>query len=124
DIKVGTGGSGTQVTSFGMELLSPAEGVNVQIMDNAGKVVRSMELQNYQAGVHSLEWDGLDDTGSTVPDGRYTVRVTAFDFNEAPVSVGSLTSGKVSSVASSTDGVRLDLGLAGSHLLSDVRKIM
>src|SRR5690554_5166647 len=33
DIKVGTGGSGTQVTNFGMELLSPAAGVNVQIMD-------------------------------------------------------------------------------------------
>ena len=36
-------------------------------------------------GVHSLEWDGLDDMGVTVPDGRYTVRVTAFDFNELPV---------------------------------------
>ena len=124
DIKVGTGDAGTQVTSFGMELLSPAAGVNVQIMDNAGKVVRSMELQHHQAGVHSLAWDGRDDAGTTVPDGRYTVRVTAFDFNEAPVSVGSLTSGKVSSVATSNEGVKLDLGLSGSYLLSDVRKIM
>jgi len=123
-IRVGTGEMGTQVTHFGMELLSPAVGVKVNIMDNAGKVVRSMELQNYSAGVHSLEWDGTDNAGATVPDGRYTVQVTAFDAHEAPVSVGALTSGLVSSVASSTGGVKLDLGLAGSFLLSDVRKIM
>lgn len=124
NIRVGTGEQGTQVTHFGMELLSNAAGVKVDIMDNAGKVVRSMELQNYSAGVHSLEWDGLDDVGATVPDGRYTVRVSAFDAFEQPVSVGALTSGLVSSVASSNDGVKLDLGLAGSFLLSDVRKIM
>lgn len=124
NIRVGTGEQGTQVTHFGMELLSNAAGVKVDIMDNAGKVVRSMELQNYSAGVHSLEWDGLDDVGATVPDGRYTVRVSAFDAFEQPVSVGALTSGLVSSVASSNEGVKLDLGLAGSFLLSDVRKIM
>ncbi len=124
DIRVGTGEIGTQVTHFGMELLSPAAGVKVNIMDNAGKVVRTIELENYSAGVHSLEWDGRDDTGATVPDGRYTVQVLAFDAHNAPVAVGALTSGVVSSVASSTNGVRVDLGLAGSFLLSDVRKIM
>src|SRR5690606_21027300 len=73
DIRVGTGEAGTQITHFGMELLSHAAGVKVNIMDNAGKVVRTMEFEHYQAGVHSLEWDGKDDTGLTVPDGRYKV---------------------------------------------------
>lgn len=123
-IRVGTGEQGTQVTHFGMELLSNAASVKVDIVDNAGKLVRSMELQNHSAGVHSLEWDGLDAVGATVPDGRYTVRVSAFDANEQPVSVGALTSGQVTSVAQSNGGVKLDLGLAGSFLLSDVRKIM
>ncbi len=123
-ISVGTGEQGTQVTSFGMELLSPAAGVKVSILDNAGKVVRSMELDSHSAGVHSLQWDGKDDVGATVPDGAYSVQVSAFDAAEMPVAVGGLTSGKVSSVASSTNGVKLDLGLAGSFLLSDVRKIM
>jgi len=124
DIRVGTGEAGTQVTHFGMELLSDAAGVKVHIMDNSGKVVRSMELESYPAGVHSLAWDGKDDIGVTVPGGRYKVQVTAFNALEEPVSVGALTSGLVSSVASSTDGVKLDLGLAGSFLLADVRKIM
>src|SRR5690606_10330766 len=101
-------------TAFGMELLSHAAGVKVDIMDGAGKVVRTIELENHAAGVHSLQWDGKDAVGATVPDGAYTVRVSAFDAQGAPVSVGSLASGRVSSVASSTDGVRLDLGLAGS----------
>lgn len=124
DIRVGTGEEGTQVTHFGMELLSDAAGVKVNILDGSGKVVRSMELDAHSAGVHSLQWDGKDNAGVTVPDGRYTVQVTAFDAHEAPVSVGALTSGRVSSVASSTNGVTLDLGLAGSFLLADVRKIM
>lgn len=124
DIRVGTGEAGTQITHFGMELLSPAAAVKVNIMDNAGKVVRTIELENHSSGVHSLQWDGQDDTGATVPDGRYTVQVLAFDVHNAPVAVGALTSGVVSSVASSTSGVRVDLGLAGSYLLSDVRKIM
>lgn len=123
-IAVGTGEQGTEVTHFGMELLSPAAKVKVSILDNAGKVVRTMELENYSAGVHSLQWDGLDEVGATVPDGKYSVQVSAFDATEAPVAVGALTSGRVSSVASSTNGVKLDLGLAGSFLLSDVRKIM
>lgn len=124
DIRVGTGEAGTQVTHFGMELLSPAAGVTVRIMDNAGKVVRTLEMENLQAGVHSLGWDGKDDVGVTVPDGRYRAQVTAFDVNEAPVSAIALTSGRVSSVATSSGGVKLDLGLAGSYLLEDVRKIM
>lgn len=123
-IAVGTGEQGTQVTPFGMELLSNAAGGKVNIVDNAGKVVRTIEFENYSAGVHSIEWDGRDDAGVTVPDGAYTVQITAFDASEAPVSVGALTSGRVSSVASSKNGVMLDLGLAGSFLLSDVRKIM
>ncbi|NYT26271.1 flagellar hook assembly protein FlgD [Alcaligenaceae bacterium] len=123
-IAVGTGEQGTQVTHFGMELLSHAADVKVNIMDNAGKVVRTLELKDYAAGVHSIEWDGTDAVGATVPDGRYSVQVTASDIHEAPVSVGALTSGRVSSVASSTNGVTLDLGLAGSFLLADVRKIM
>ena len=123
-ISVGTGENGTQVTSFGMELLSDAAKVKVNIMDNAGRVVRSMEIDHVSAGVHSLGWDGLDDVGATVPDGAYSVQLSAFNAQEAPVAVGSLTSGRVSSVASSNNGVKLDLGLAGSFLLSDVRKIM
>lgn len=123
-IRVGTGEQGTQVTHFGMELLSSAAGVKVEILDGAGKVVRTMEMENYAAGVHSIEWNGQDDVGATVPDGRYSVRVTAFDANEQPVSASALTSGNVSSVASSNGGVMLDLGLAGSFVLADVRKIM
>ncbi|NLC37015.1 MAG: flagellar hook assembly protein FlgD [Alcaligenaceae bacterium] len=124
DIRVGTGEAGTQITPFGMELLSGAAGVKVNIMDASGKLVRTLEFEDYAAGVYSIDWDGTDNTGVTVPDGRYNVQVTAYDAFEAPVSVGSLTSGKVTSVASSTSGVKLDLGLAGSVLLADVRKIM
>lgn len=124
-IRVGTGEHGTQVTPFGMELLSPANGVKVTILDGAGKAVRTIELKEpLAAGVHSLEWDGKDNTGVTVPDGRYSVQVTAYDASEAPVSVGALTSGRVSSVSHSANGVALDLGLAGTFLLNDVRKIM
>jgi len=124
-IAVGTGEQGTEVTAFGMELLSPAAGVKVTIMDNAGKAVRTIELKApHDAGVHSLNWDGKDDAGATVPDGAYRALITAYDVAEMPVSANALTSGRVSSVSHANNGVALDLGLAGSFLLADVRKIM
>ena len=123
-ISVGTGEAGTQVTSFGMEVLSNAAKVKVNIMDNAGKVVRSMELDGVPAGVHSLGWDGLDDVGATVPDGAYSVQISAFDVQEAPVAVGALTSGRVSSVcfspitASLISVWRACCSLSGTHAKS------
>lgn len=119
------GGAGAKVaTPFGVDIISPAAKVTVSILDGSGKLVRQIELDPQPAGILSLDWDGKADGGAELPNGAYTVQVAAADADGNPVSVGPLTYGKVSSVAYSSNGLQLDLGLAGKYSLLDIRKIM
>lgn len=124
--KVSLGGEpGAKVaTPFGVDIISPATNVTVTILDGAGNAVRTIELEAQPAGVLSVEWDGKGDGGAELPDGAYTVKVAASNSNGEPVPAGPLTSGKVQSVAYSSNGLQIDLGLAGKFSLLDLRKIM
>ncbi len=118
------GGEGEKVaTPFGVDLYKPATSVDVQILDSSGKVVRTLEQGPLAAGVYSIEWDGLDDQGNALADGSYSMQVVALNEGE-PVMAETLSYGKVNSVAYTSSGLQLDLGLAGSHSLLDIRKIM
>ncbi len=110
-------------TPFGVDLMSPADKVTVSILSSSGSVVREMELDINEPGVYSFDWDGRDNTGQPVADGAYNVEVKA-SLADAPVSAEALRYGLVDSVAYTTKGLRLDLGLAGDYSLLDIRKIM
>src|SRR3546814_20036628 len=84
-------------------------------MDGSGKAVRQIELDPQPAGIISVEWDGKGDGGAEMPDGAYTIQVAASDAAGKEVSVAPLTYGKVASVAYSSTGLQLDLGLAGKE---------
>lgn len=111
-------------TSFGMDLFSGAAKTTVTILDASGAVMRKIDLGAMNAGVYPLTWDGRNDLGDPVPDGAYTVQVAASDADGQPVSAQALTSGKVGSVAYTSEGLKLDLGLAGKYSLLDIRQIM
>ncbi len=52
--------------------------VKLQVLDATGKSVRTLQQPvAQQAGVYSLVWNGRNDSGGALPDGRYTVRVAA-----------------------------------------------
>ena len=51
-------------------------------------------------------------------------QVAALDTEGEPVASEALRSGKVSSVAYASTGLQLELGLAGTYSLFDIRKIM
>jgi flagellar basal-body rod modification protein FlgD len=110
-------------TPFGIDLMSGAAKTTVSITDAAGKVVRKIELDAHDAGVYPLSWDGLDDAGAPAPDGAYTVQVTASDDKGQPVSVAALTSGRINSVAYTTEGLKLNLALGDKISLLDVRQV-
>ena len=111
-------------TPFGIDLMTAADKVTVTILDNSGKAVREMEVDAKQVGVYSFEWDGRDNSGNVLPDGAYKVEVKATIGEGSPVAVEALRYGRVDSVAYTTQGLRLDLGLAGNYSLLDIRKIM
>jgi len=111
-------------TPAGIDLLAPAASVKVDILDGAGQIVRTMDLGALPEGVHTFTWDGKDEGGAPLADGAYTFKITALNAEKQAVPAQTLTSGKVSSVAYASNGLRIDLGLDGSYSLLDIRKIM
>lgn len=111
-------------TPFGVDLMSGADTVVVNIVDGSGKVVREMQIDARAAGVYSIEWDGRDNTGAILLDGAYNIEAKATIGDGVPVAIEALRSGRVDSVAYTTQGLQLNLGLAGNYSLLDIRKIM
>ncbi len=90
-ISVGTSPDGiTKSTPFGVDVISGAANVTVNVLDSSGKVVRKIDLGAQEVGVISVEWDGKNDMGAAVTDGAYTVSVVATDANGAAVSADAL----------------------------------
>lgn len=124
-IALGTDAQGNkQATGFGVDLMSASTSTVVSVLDASGALIRKIDLGPQPVGVLSLTWNGRDEAGAPVPDGAYHLSIQASDAKGQPVSAETLTSGTVGSVAYSSEGLKLDLGLAGSYSLLDIRKIM
>lgn len=111
-------------TPAGIELEAPAKQVTVEVVDRAGKVLRSYDLGEQNAGLQAFQWDGLDQAGAAMPDGAYFVRVSAIDSTGATVPVTTLSYAQVAAVDYGRNGVQLDLGLQGKADLGDIRKVL
>jgi len=50
--------------------------ISLKIYNAAGQLVRTLVNEHNEAGNYSVEWNGEDDTGNTVPTGMYIYRMT------------------------------------------------
>jgi flagellar basal-body rod modification protein FlgD len=123
-VLLGGEGDARQSTPFGMDIPAPVARAAFLLQDAGGQAVRRIELGPQPAGVLSVRWDGLGDSGLALPDGAYMARVEAFSEEGKAVPAEALTYGEVSSVMHAPAGPQLDMGLAGRHALGSVRKIM
>ncbi|MBL5860546.1 flagellar hook assembly protein FlgD [Serratia fonticola] len=123
EILVGNDAGKVSTTPFGIELERTADAVTATISDATGKVVRTIELGGLTAGVHSFSWDGSLEDGTNAPDGSYTVAINAKNGGEQLVAQ-PLRFAMVNGVTRGTDGAKLDLGVAGTSTLDDVRLIL
>jgi flagellar basal-body rod modification protein FlgD len=124
-VKMDTDATGARVvTPIGVDLQADAADVKLTISDSSGRVVRSMDLGKQSTGILTPTWDGKDDSGNSMPDGSYKIGVTAVDGNGATITADALTYGQVQNVAYTTNGVRLDLGLAGQFSMLDIRQVI
>ncbi len=101
-------------------LLSDAQSVSVVIRDTSGQIVYS-QIGNKTKGVHALEWDGKSSTGQQLPDGTYSLQVTALSKDDTPVESYTTVFGKVTGVTTK-DGATLvvmdKLGVPVDKILS------
>ena len=50
-------------------------------MDNAGKVVKQLQLGKLAKGARTLVWDGKSDSGEKLSTGNYIINVKGETFN-------------------------------------------
>ncbi len=107
----------------GVELAAAADKTTVEIVDSAGRTVRTLGLGKSPAGARSFDWDGLRDDGQAAAAGSYRIRVAASAAGK-DVGITALTAARVESVSNGTGGVQIDLGAAGTRAYSDIKSFL
>lgn len=100
---------------FSYVLQSDAKETTVGVYDEKGRLVKSFTGAT-KAGVHEVKWDGTDNNGEPVEDGRYEVRVVAKNSDGKAVWTGVAVTGAVTGVSSIGDVVTLMMGKVGIPL--------
>jgi predicted amidohydrolase YtcJ len=62
--------------------ISVAADIELSIADVRGRRVRTLADQRYDAGLHSLQWNGLDDDGKQAPGGVYIYILKSKNFRD------------------------------------------
>jgi len=105
-----------------VELPAGSTGVQVEIADAGGQLVRRLDLGTREAGLAGFSWDGLDGSGNPAAGGQY--RVTARIVRGTAVeSVPVLVESTVDSVTLGNGGLTLNLAGGGELDLSRVSRI-
>lgn len=120
--KVSKSGSETAKIFYGAgEAVSK---IKLNIYDQDGAIVRTVEMGSKQAGSYEFQWDGKNDAGQEVPDGIYSVGILAEDTNGEPVMMQTEISGKVSSVVNENGSIYLRLEDSRYINFSNVKEVV
>ncbi|PKN54362.1 MAG: hypothetical protein CVU56_27020 [Deltaproteobacteria bacterium HGW-Deltaproteobacteria-14] len=90
--------TGDAPTSADYQLAGAAKTVSVTIRDAAGTAVNSYELGAQGKGDHTAPFSGLDRDGKPLPEGTYTVEITAKDIDGNSVAVSQRSTAVVAGV--------------------------
>ncbi len=90
-----------------------AQNVTVNILDEDGNVVRTIDGEN-QAGTHELVWNGEDHTETLQPDGIYALQIVATDPDGNALNPQITGFGRVESLKN--DGADILLTVLGKEL--------
>lgn len=82
---------------------------NIQIKDASGNLVREVNM-DIEGGPNNFTWDGRSNSGTALPDGRYSITVNAKDALNAPIPAETRLKGKVDGVDFSTGEPLLQIG--------------
>ncbi len=74
---------------------------SIVISDNNGQIVHSADVY-LPSGSQEYNWNGLDDTGVAMPDGLYTIAISARDDANQHVNVSTTATGLITALDMST----------------------
>ena len=106
---------------FSYALPEQANRTLIVLSNSSGEVVHSAP-GNTDIGKHNHVWNGLDANGNPLPEGNYTVTVTARDADNELIEVPTSVFGRVTGIESTDDGALITLGEV--HIpLSDILSV-
>ena len=109
---------------FGVNLTTPADTVQIDMKNESGKVVHSISMKGVDAGTLPLVWDGKGDDGKVLPDGQYTIAVSATSAGKALTDAIPLTFGTVASVSTGAGGVKMNVPTIGQLTMADLYQVL
>jgi flagellar basal-body rod modification protein FlgD len=106
-----------------VELSQAVDSVTVTIADAKGNTVRTLRLGAQDAGIVDFQWDGKDESGTTLADGAYTYTASAM-LGGTKSTPTTLTYGLVNNVSLTSGVAQLNVGNLGDVALDAVRRIL
>lgn len=94
---------------------------SVLVTDNFGKLVFSGKT-DFQNGMNSFDWDGLNNSGQAQPEGLYTIKINATNASGEILTPSTIISGIVTGVDMTGQTGVLNLG-SRSVKIENVRQI-
>ncbi len=95
----------------------------VNIFDESGNIVNTIELGSKLPGSYTFRWDGKDFNGNELPDGKYLARFGATGENGQPVLISTKCSGKVVGVSEKNSNIILTLEDGREVYLSEISEV-
>ena len=87
-----------------------AASVTLEIKNEAGVIVRTVDLGAQGSGERDYTWDGKDTDGNEVANGAYTYEVTAQDAAGESIRARTFIIGQVDRVTFGAGGIQLWIG--------------
>jgi flagellar basal-body rod modification protein FlgD len=81
-----------------VKLPQGAAKVSVSVVNAAGRVVRTFDLETPKVGVNKFKWNGMSDNGERSTAGQYTFQIAAKDKNGTPLESDQTVQGIVTAV--------------------------
>ncbi|PCJ50648.1 MAG: flagellar biosynthesis protein FlgD [Gammaproteobacteria bacterium] len=116
--------NGTSEVQGMVALSENTQNVVLRIEDEAGQLIKTIELGDLEQGPNDFTWDGTNEAGSAVAPGFYSISVTGSVFGrETRLPTGVYARVDSVNLGGAQGGVYLNLDGLGSVSLDDVSQI-
>lgn len=102
--------NGQESVNLGYTLPSDASSVSINIYNEYGNLVRTIESDQKNEGDSKLSWDFTDNDGKKLNNGNYTFEVVATSMNGTDMTINNYLVGAIDGVKFTEDGTQLMIG--------------
>jgi flagellar basal-body rod modification protein FlgD len=114
---------GDNEIEFGYKLPVGSSNIKVEVYNENGALVKTMDEGNKSSGNYKLSWNFFDDNGNKLPEGKYSFKVTATDSKGENVQIETYGIGTIDGVKFGENGTTLIVG-GIEYNLADVIEIL